>query len=141
MTIAAGVLRLQDIALECTTVSIKSAPDWPIENVDPLPMAISRIEGVSSYVMNRMIVMLTTIIVEFHFSRVNLKLSYQQSDAIAIEFTRRLAGDPTLGGAVDTIEMNRERPLTAQAGITEWANTATRTVAFAVIVKTLESPI
>lgn len=107
-----AIARIQAIALELTTVQINSAPDYPIETLDPLPMAISYLTSGTLYFVNSTTQKnFPTINVEFHFSRLNLRQANQQVNAVAIEFPQRLAGDPTLNSTVDTIVATQNQPL------------------------------
>jgi len=137
MTVATALTRLRALASGCTSVTIKSVPVTPKENIDPLPMAVVRIESLTGHVENMALYCLVTAVVEFHFSRVNIKQSYEQSDAIFVEFMQRLGGDPTLGGAVSTIQVSRESPVQANAGVTEWQDVTTRTIQFLVTFKSV----
>lgn len=73
MSIDTAIARLQDLVQECTTVAVKSAPDYPIENADPFPMSIAYISGVSSYTNASTTFVFPVITLEIHFSRVNLR--------------------------------------------------------------------
>src|SRR3990167_11423168 len=91
-----AIARLQNIAAACTSVTFKSAPDYPVDNVEPFPCSVCYIGGGQFVLTNATIHHnFPTINLELHFSRVNLKQAYQQIDAIALEFPKRLAGDPT----------------------------------------------
>lgn len=99
-----AVARLQDISQAMTSVTIKSAPDYAIENADPLPMSVAYLASGSFQAMNATTtIFLPVINVEFHFSRQNLKQAYKDIYAVALEFSQRLHGDVTLNGYVDTI--------------------------------------
>lgn len=99
-----AVARLQDLSQALSSVTIKSVPDYPIENVDPLPMSVCYLQGGSFNGMNATTTEIFPIInVEFHFSRLNLKQAYQQINLVAVEFAQRLHGDPTLAGAAQTV--------------------------------------
>lgn len=107
-----AIARIQAIALEMTDVQIKSAPDYPIETIDPLPMATSYLNSGTLYFVNSTLQKnFPTINVEFHFSRLNLRQANEQVNAVAIEFPQRLAGDPTLNGTVDTIVATANQPI------------------------------
>lgn len=107
-----AIARIQDIALALTGVTIKSAPDYPIETLDSLPMCTSYLTSGTLYFVNATTQKnFPTINVEFHFSRANLKQSNQQANSVAIEFPQRLAGDPTLNGTVDTIVATANQPI------------------------------
>lgn len=102
--IDAAVARLQALALACTSVSIKSAPTYPVENAEPAPFTIAHIvdgeiqSGDITYGL-----LFTTIAVDFLFSRTSLLQAYGFIDAIAKEYPARLIGDPTLFNNVTTI--------------------------------------
>ena len=40
-----AIARLQDLAAACTSLTIKSAPDYPIENADPFPFSAAYISS------------------------------------------------------------------------------------------------
>jgi hypothetical protein len=137
-----AIARLQDIALACTSVTIKSAPDYPIENADPFPMAITHLaEGEAFAVNSSTLQFMPTVNVDFHFSRINLKQAYQQSDLIALEYLQRLAGDPTLNGVVDTIQINGANPVTFAVEPVDWGGVISQMLRFVVQLKTLETPL
>jgi hypothetical protein len=117
-----AVARLQDLALACTSVKIKSAPDYPVNNAEPAPFSIAHIASASGQTQGSgMLRVLVVAHVDFYFSLVNLKQAYQQLDAIALEFMQRLAGDPTLNGKVSTV--NFESEVTCEdAGAVPWGS-------------------
>ena len=142
MSIDTVIARLQDLVQECTTVTIKSAPDYPIENADPFPMSIAYISGVSAYTMNATTTPVFPVItLEIHFSRVNLKDVYTKLNAIALELPKRIAGDPTLNGTVDTVIMTRDEPLEGVITPCEWSKVQSEMLKFQIRVKMLETPI
>ncbi len=142
MSIDLAITRLQDLIMECTTVTIKSAPDYPIENADPFPMSIAYVSGVSAYAMNgSTTVVFPVITLEIHFSRVNLKDVYTKLNAIALELPKRLAGDPTLNGTVDTVIMTRDEPLEGTITPFDWGGVKSEMLKFQIRVKMLETPI
>lgn len=107
-----AIARLQNIAQACTSVTIKSAPDYPVENIEPFPFSFGYIKGGEfNFTNNSMHLNFPILRFEVYFSRVNLRQSYQQTDAIAIEFPKRLAGDPTLDNTVDTIVATLDQPI------------------------------
>lgn len=108
-----AVARIQEIALlselSSTDRVLKSAPDYPVENEEPLPCCISYLGGGEFQAVNYTAHKnFPEIQVEFHFSRVNLKLASQDINAIALSFPARLAGDPTLNGTVETIVFGQD---------------------------------
>lgn len=137
-----AIARIQDIAQACTTVTIKSAPDYPIENADPFPMSIVFVSNISAMATNASTVtMFPVLSMEIHFSRVNLKDTYQKLNEIMIEFPRRIAGDPTLGGAVDTVIMSGDERLEGTVTPFDWGKVQSEMLKFNIKFKTLQTPI
>jgi hypothetical protein len=147
--IDSAIARLQDLAQACTTVVFKSAPDYPVENVEPFPCSIAYIVNGTFRLTNRTIHRnFPVIAVEMHFSRVNLKQAYQQINAIAIEFPRRLAADPTLNGTVDTIIATQDQPITYEVRPFTWGVqregapvVTSQMLSFNIPIKTLQAPL
>jgi hypothetical protein len=69
--------------------------------------------------------------------RLSIKSAYTQLDLIIPEFLKRLAGDPTLGGTVDTIVF----PVSFSVQPAQWDKVVTQMVSFKVPVKYREGPI
>lgn len=133
--------RIQDLVATMTGITIKSAPDYPIENLDPLPMCIAFAGGGQFHAVNKTTLLNFPVInVEFHFSRVNLKQMQQQMNAVAFEFPKLLAGDPTLNGTVQTIVMPQDAPIQYDSKPFEWATVTTQMMLFAIPVKLLQAP-
>jgi hypothetical protein len=149
VSIDSAIARLQDISQALTSVVIKSAPDYPIENEEPLPMSVAYLASGSFEAVNKdALKFLPKVNVEFHFSRVNLKQAYQQIYAVALEYSKRLQGDPTLAAAVHTIYGNGDdtvpftvRPFVWRERTATSAAFATQMLMFEITLKTLESPI
>ena len=138
MSVDAAIQRLQAIALECTGVTIKHAPDYPIEDAAVLPFSIAHLTDGTFQADNASTVrFLPTVAVDFHFSRVSLANAYAQIDAIALEYPRRLGADPTLGGAVDTIVF----PASFTVSAADWDRVTTLLLRFSIPLKTLENPL
>jgi len=144
-----AVTRLQEISRSLSTVSIKSAPDYPLENEEPLPMSVAYLAGGSYEAVNKdTLKFLPKINIEFHFSRTNLKQAYQQINAVALEYSRRLQGDPTLNAAVQTIYGAGDdtvpftvRPFIWRERMTGMSAFSTQMLLFEITLKTLETPI
>lgn len=138
-----AIARLQDLALACTTVTIKSAPDYPITNADPAPFSIAHLQSGLGVADNASTLrLITTANVDFYFSAANLKQAYQQMDALAMEYMQRLAGDPTLNNTVDTIIFTAEQqPTFENLGIGKWGTVDLNLLRFSVPFKTLKAPI
>lgn len=133
-----AVAKLQDHIQACTTVTVKSAPDYPVENAGMLPLALAHlVEGSGQADTSDQVRLLLTANVDVHFARNILKDAYQKIDKIAVEYIQRLAGDPTLGGTVDTIIF----PVTFAVTPTQWDAVATQMISFTVRFKELTTPL
>jgi hypothetical protein len=140
--ITSAIARVQDIAQACTTVVFKSAPDYPIESADPFPMSIAFVSSVSAYAANSSTTILFPIItLELHFSRINLKDTYTKLNEIAIEFPRRIAGDPTLNGTVDTVICTDDDRLEGTIAPFDWGNIKSQCLKFDIKFKTMQTPL
>jgi len=134
-----AVQRLQDLSLASTDITIKAAPDYPISDAAVAPFTIAYIGGgevvASNATMTRYIV---NLYVDFYTNVQILKDAFQKSDDFVMEFPRRLAGDPTLNGAVDTIVF----PVTVAAPTrSEWNGVPFLFRRITVPVKILDTPI
>lgn len=136
-----AIQALQAHALSCSygEGQIKLAPDYPTESAAALPMSIAHLGGGTSTAMNSTTVLfLPVVFVDFHFSRASLTNAYRQIDAVIRDYMRRLAGDPQLGGVVDTIVF----PVTwSEPTAVQYNTIETLMVRFSVPLKTLETPI
>jgi hypothetical protein len=132
-----AITRLQAIAMACTDVTIKAAPDKMSEDAFMLPMSLCYISGGTGSVDDRTTArLLLTVNVDIHFSRLSLKQSYTQMQALIPEYLKRLAGDPTLAGSVDTINF----PVTVLVSPYEWNLVVTEMVRFIIPLKFLQTP-
>lgn len=133
-----AIAKLQDHIQACTTVSVKLAPDYPVSDASMLPISIAHfVEGSGQADDATSVRLLLTANVDVHFSRQSLKDAYQKIDAIAVEYLQRLSGDPTLGGAVDTIIF----PVTFSVIPAQWDAIQTHMITFVVSFKELTTPI
>jgi hypothetical protein len=134
-----AIARLQDIILSSSDTTIKNAPDYPVSDAGVLPIVIAHVgNGEAQAVDGTYTRFISTIQVDVHFPRISLKETYRAIDAITVEFPRRLHGDPTLGGAVETIVF----PVTWESPAPmRWDGVVTHMVRFNVRVKTFETPI
>lgn len=140
-TIDNAIARLQDLVQECTTLTIKSAPDYPIENADPFPMSVAYISsGEVEFTNASMTRIFPVLSLEIHFSRVNIKNAYQNIDAIALEFPRRLAKDPTLNGTVSTVIATKDQRLPFEVSPFDWGKVQSQMLKFTIPFKTLQTP-
>jgi hypothetical protein len=136
-----AVLRIQAIALALTSVQFKSAPNYPIENADPFPMSVAYLGGGEVIFTNKTTThFFPTVNVEFHFSRVNLKDTYNNIDLVAEEFCLRLAGDPTLNGQIVTVIATEGTPLPFTIKPFDWGKVVSQCMLFAIPIKTLQAP-
>lgn len=133
-----AISKLQDHILACTSVTVRNAPDYPVSDAGMLPIAIAHLTGgTTTAVSATQVKFLVTVNVDVHFARNVLKDAYGKIDKIAIEYIQRLAGDPTLGGTVDTIVFPVEFTVTP----TQWDAVATQMISFTVTFKELSIPI
>lgn len=133
-----AIAKLQDHVLACTTVSVKLAPDYPVDNAAMLPLSVAHlVAGDGSADDATSTRLRVTANVDVHFPRQSLKLAYQNIDAVAVEYIRRLAGDPTLGGTIDTIIF----PVVFEVSPAQWDAVQTHMISFAVQFKELTTPI
>jgi len=140
--IANAVARVQDIVQSMTTVTFKSYPDFPIENADPFPMSIAYMSSGTFVASNASTTHIFPVIrAEFHFSRVNLKRVYQDIYNVAIEFSRRMAGDPTLNATVITIVATNDQQLQFVARPFNWGTVTSEALIFEIPIKLMKAPI
>jgi hypothetical protein len=131
-----AIARIQAIALACA--GINAAPTLPTANGGVLPMVITHItDGRGSPDDATGMRLLPNIAAEFIFPDNNLAATYTQIDALIPEFMQRLAGDPTLKGAVSTI--NGEVTFTVSDGL-KWDTLNVRVVAFTIPLKFMLTP-
>lgn len=136
-----AVARIQELALAMSSISIKSAPDYPIENADPFPFVASFPTSGEFWVDNASLMHNFPVVrIEFHLSRVNIKQMQQQINAIVYEFPRRLAGDPTLNATIDTSKMTRDEPVTYTTVVSDWGAVKSHTMVFSLPLKLRLAP-
>jgi len=156
-TIGTAIARIQAIALALNSVtdiggnavSIAFAPTYPVENEPQLPASIALLMGGTFNGANKSMMFNYPLInVEFHLSRVNLKQTYMQTDQVAYEFPRRLAGDPTLNSSVTTIVYTGDQQINYNARPFVWREKTatspaliTQCVTFEVMLKILVTPL
>jgi len=140
-TIDNAIARLQDLVQACTTLTIKSAPDYPVENADPFPMSVAYLSsGYARFTNASTTHIFPTLSLEVHFSRVNIKNTYQNINAIALELPRRLAADPTLNGTVSTMIATNDQPITWEVSPFSWGAVQSEMLKFSIPFKTLQTP-
>lgn len=137
-----AVSRIQEIVNECSSVKFMSYPEYPIENADPFPMSVCFVDNGTFNFTNATIHHNFPVIrLELHFSRINLKQAYQQINALVIELPRRLAGDPTLGGNIETVLATKDQPAAYRVLDFEYGKIKSKMLLFMIPVKTLKSPL
>lgn len=138
MTLNTAIERLQFHALACTDV--KMAPTDPPENAGVYPFAIAYPEsGTLQGESGNLLRGVHTVAVEFHVNRTVLPLAVSQSRGYIEEYGYKLACDPTLNGAVDTIQLTAEQQVTYEFGRLEWAGVETIGVRFHIPLKIRKS--
>lgn len=104
MSLAGAILNLQAKAKALTTVSIKSAPDTPIDGTPPLPAVITHISSGSNVFQNVASLEIECVVkTNFYFPRGNLPEACDNLNAVYIEFIKKVATDPTLGNNVTSV--------------------------------------
>lgn len=132
-----AIAKLQDHVLACTSVTVRNAPDYPVTDAGVMPISIAHLKsGTGQADTADQVRMLHTASVDIHFNRAMMKDAYQKIDAIAVEYLKRLAGDPTLGGAVDTINF----PVSYEVSPQQWDAVTTQMISFTVEFKVLDIP-
>lgn len=132
-----AIVKIQTHALAITAEEIRSAPSKPIESASVLPLAITYIaEGSAQADDITTCRLLYTINTDFHVRRDIMKAAYTQLDNIIPEFCQRLAGDPTLGGTVDTIVF----PISFSVGPAQWDAVVTQMASFSIPIKIITTP-
>jgi len=132
-----AIVQLQTIALAIVDEEIRSAPTYPVDTAAALPIAIAYIaEGTGQADDASTARLLLTINVDFHVRRDSMKSAYTQLNNIIPEFLKRLAGDPTLSGTVDTINF----PVSFTVAPAQWDAVVTQMASFSVPVKFIETP-
>lgn len=102
--IDAAVQALQSLILSSSDTTIRAAPDYPIDDANLLPLSIAYISsGQSTAEDSGSVKMILTLKADVHFSRVSIVEAYKQISKFVPNFLKRLAGDPTLSGTVDTV--------------------------------------
>jgi hypothetical protein len=132
-----AILQLQTHALAITSEEVRAAPSYPVESAAVLPLAIAYIaEGTGSVDDATTARLLLTVNVDFHVRRDSMKSAYTQLNNIIPEYLKRLAGDPTLGATVDTINFPVSFTVTPAA----WDTVVTQMASFSIPLKFRESP-
>ena len=141
-----AIARIQNIAAALSTVpptgtTVRAENDYPSEAAQAFPFCISYLGGGRFRATNATIHHNFPIVkVEMHFSRVNLKQAYQQINAAAIEFPKRLVADPTLDGTVQTIVFGQESEIEYTARPFEYGTIKSQVLEFEIPIKLLQSP-
>jgi len=132
-----AITRLQYHALAITGTTVRGAPPYPVEDATVLPLAIAYIsDGTGSIDDSTTARLLLTVKVDFHVNRISMKSAYTELNAIIPEYLKRLAGDPTLNGKVDTIVF----PVMFQVMPAQWDRIITQMASFSIPLKFRETP-
>ena len=133
-----AIARLQYHVKSVQSAKIRLAPDQPVESATMLPLSIAYFAtGEATQDTADQTRLILKVNVDVHFPRADLKGSYQKINSFAIEYMRRLGGDPTLNGSIDTIDF----PISFQVLPTTWNNIETIMLQFSVPFKELTTPI
>lgn len=134
MSFVAAVQALQAHALSLS--GVMEAPTYPPESINQFPFAVAypangRILGVSAQFRRE----LHTVFVEFHCARTILPTAVEQAITYLTGFPPLLTADPTLGGAVQTVLMDADQPITYEFGRLNWNGIDTIGIRFRVTLK------
>lgn len=133
-----AIQRLQALALSSSDATVRAAPNYPVEDAGVFPIAIAHItEGTTELTNATMTKLMPTVAVDFHFNRADLKKTYTDIDALVVEYSKKLGGDPTLNGAVDTIVS----PVSYNVSAQTWNTNETIMLRFLVPLKELLTPV
>lgn len=128
---------IQNMALEIQPVDIKAAPDYPTESAAILPLAITHItSGTGSADDATQARLLLNVNCDIHLQRDNIAMTYRQVNGIIPDFLKRLAGNPTLDGTVQTINF----PVAVMVQPADYNGIVTQMVSFTIPLKFLETP-
>lgn len=136
-TVDNAIARLQAIALSSSDLTIRSAPSKPVSDATMFPLAIAHLGNGEGDAVADWAELRSTINVDFFFSLIDLKQAYTQVDACAIEYARRIVGDPSLNSTVDTVIF----PITWEVAATNFNNVPALMLSFSIPVKTTENKI
>jgi len=128
---------IQNMALEIQPIDIKAAPDYPVDSALILPLAITHITGGTGQADDSTQArLLLDVNCDIHLQRENIAMTYQQINQIIPDFLKRLAGNPTLDGTVQTINF----PVSVTVQPVDFNGIPTHMVSFAIPLKFLETP-
>ena len=138
-----AVVKIQTHALLVTyddadSKTIRSAPNYPVESASVLPLAVTYVgEGECQRDNSTDVRLLYTMVTEIHVDPTHLRSAFSQLNNIIVDFEKRLAGDPTLDGTVDTITFPilHEEPSGAL-----WNDNTTMMVRFKIPIKIKTTP-
>ena len=141
-----AIARIQNIAAALSTIpptgtTMHAEADYPTEAAQPFPLCVSYLAAGRFRAPNATIHHNFPVIkIELHFSRVNLKQAYQQINAAALEFPKRLAADPTLDGTVQTIVFGQESEIEYGVRPFEYGTIKSQMLEFDIPLKLLQAP-
>jgi hypothetical protein len=141
-----AIARLQNIAASLSTIPptgtvIHAESDYPTEAAQPFPFSIAYLSAGRFRATNGTIHHnFPTIKVEIHFSRGNLKQAYEQINAAALEFPKRLVADPTLDGTIQTMVFGSENEIEYAARPFDYGTIKSQVLEFDIPLKLLQAP-
>lgn len=145
--IDSALTRIDNIVKAMSSVTFRGALDFPTDSPPPFPFALAYLGGGEFHATNATIHHnFPAINVEFHFSRLNPSQASKQINAVALEFPKRLAGDPTLNSTIDTIVMGRDEPIQYTVRPFQWSApnvtpiVTSQMLLFSIPIKTLQAP-
>ena len=136
-SVDSAITRLKALALASTDLTIKYAPSYPVSDATVFPLVITHLSSGEADAIADWGELRPIISVDFFFSLIDLKQAYTEADACAIEYARRIAGDPTLNSSVDTVIF----PISWEVAPTEYNGIPALMLSFSIPVKTMENKI
>lgn len=139
MTLLAAIQRIQNISQASTDITIQFAPDAPVPDAMVSPFTIAYIDDGEFTEANATDArFMVKVNVDAYFNMVNLPQSFKNMDLFTYEFMRRLGGDPTLDGNVQTIIFP---VLIGKPTSTTWGSSQFLRKTFTITIHTLETPL
>ena len=104
-TLNGAIQRIQALALSTTDVTVNKADSYPTEDAGMMPMVVTYLQGGRVVTEASGIVrLLYDVHADAYFNITSLADAYTLANLFVPEFSRRLAGDPTLNGTCNSID-------------------------------------
>lgn len=139
MTLLAAIQRIQTLAISSSDIAIKYAPDAPVPNAMVSPFTIAYVDDGEFTEANATDArFIGNVNLDAYFNPENLPQAFKNMDLFTYEFVRRLGGDPTLNGTVQTIVFPI---IIGKPSNVTWGGSPFLRKAFTIKIHTLETPL